>query len=66
MTATSALFLMAQVGSLASNPSLGIAEGRCRADEDGPAFMVSVAITIIMNYRTGLASFGPLKLGSAK
>ena len=43
MSVSAAIFLMAQAGSLASNPSLGIAEGRCRADESGPAFMVSVS-----------------------
>lgn len=28
---------------LASSPSLGIAEGRCRADENGPAFLINIA-----------------------
>jgi len=41
--AFSALLVMAQAASVASNPSLGIAEGRCRTDEAGPAFIVTIA-----------------------
>ncbi|MFM7029329.1 MAG: DUF2141 domain-containing protein [Chakrabartia sp.] len=36
------LFAMAAQAALVSNPSLGIAEGRCRDGEAGPAFIVSV------------------------
>ena len=33
------MLLLTQV---ASSPSLGVAEGRCRADENGPAFLVNI------------------------
>ncbi len=36
------LIALAAQATLASNPNLGVAEGRCREEEQGPAFLVSV------------------------
>jgi uncharacterized protein (DUF2141 family) len=37
------LLLLAAAETIASSPSLGIAEGRCRPSEPGPAILVTVA-----------------------
>jgi uncharacterized protein (DUF2141 family) len=37
------IWLMMAAASIASTPSLGIAEGQCRTPETGPAFLVEVA-----------------------
>jgi len=39
---TALLLALAQATSIASSPSLGIEEGRCRDKESGPAFLVGV------------------------
>lgn len=36
-------FLLVAAAQLPSSPSLGVAEGRCRANESGPAILVEVA-----------------------
>ena len=36
------LLALAAQGAIASSPSLGMAEGRCRPNEPGPAFSISV------------------------
>ncbi len=38
-----ALLPIAAIAQVPSSPSLGIAEGRCRPDESGPALMITVA-----------------------